>query len=56
MSDSNTIALTASRERLTQTYSGYLMLFLLVLAIAAQIWSIVELGNDNGSSIGYANR
>lgn len=51
MSDSNTFALTASRERLTQTYSGYLMLLLLVLAIAAQIWSIVELINDNGSTL-----
>ena len=51
MSESKAIALTASRERLTQTYSGYLMLLLLVLAIAAQVWSIVELINDNSSTL-----
>jgi regulator of protease activity HflC (stomatin/prohibitin superfamily) len=43
MPDSNAIALTASRERLTHTYSGYLMLLILVLAIVWQVWGIVNL-------------
>ena len=43
MTDSKTIALTASRERPAKSKSGYLMLLLLVVAIAWQAWGIVNL-------------
>jgi hypothetical protein len=43
MSDSKGIALTSSRETLARTSSGYLMLLLLVVAIAWQVWGIVNL-------------
>ncbi len=47
MSDSKTIALTASRERPASTSSGYLMLLLLLVAIIVQVWGIVGLARDN---------
>ena len=47
MSDSKTIALTASRERPASTSSGYLMLVLLLVAIVVQVWGIVGLARDN---------
>lgn len=47
MTESNVIALNSSRERLASTASGYLMLFVLLLALVAQIWAIVELASDN---------
>ncbi len=43
MSDSNGIALTSSRERPASTFSGLLMLLLLLVAILWQIWGIVTL-------------
>ena len=51
MSESNAIALTASRERPTQSYSGYFMLLVLLVALGAQIWSIVQLANGNSGMI-----
>lgn len=47
MTESNVIALNSSRERLASTASGYLMLFVLLLALVAQVWAIVELASDN---------
>ena len=43
MSESNAIALTSSRERPASTFSGLLMLLLLLVAITWQIWGIVNL-------------
>jgi regulator of protease activity HflC (stomatin/prohibitin superfamily) len=43
MVDSKSTALTSSRERPAQTISGYLMLLLLVVAIAWQAWGIANL-------------
>src|SRR6186713_1349349 len=45
MSESKTIALTASRERPAQAYSGYLMLLVLLVAIIVQVWGIFGLAN-----------
>jgi regulator of protease activity HflC (stomatin/prohibitin superfamily) len=41
--------LSASRERPAQTFSGYLMLLLLLLAVAVQVYGIAELAGDNKS-------
>jgi len=46
MSDTPTIALTASRERPAATASGYFMLVLLLLAVIVQVFGIVSLAND----------
>jgi regulator of protease activity HflC (stomatin/prohibitin superfamily) len=46
MTESNVIALNASRERTAATMSGYVMLALLLLAIVVQVWAVVELAND----------
>ena len=51
MTESNVIALNMSRERVASTASGYLMLILLLLAILAQVWGIVELANDRPSML-----
>jgi len=50
MTESNVIALTASRERQASTLSGYLMLLVLLLSILVQIWGIVQLANDRPSA------
>ncbi|MFL6724445.1 MAG: SPFH domain-containing protein, partial [Sphingomicrobium sp.] len=50
MTESNVIALTASRERLAATISGYLMLVVLLLAGMVQLWGIFELANDRPST------
>ena len=50
MTESNVIALTASRERQATTMSGYFMLFVLLLSIVVQIWGIVQLANDRPSA------
>jgi len=47
MTESNVSALNLSRERSAATMSGYLMLFILLLSIAAQVWAVAELANDN---------
>ena len=49
MTEPNVIALTASRERPAGTMSGYVMLFILLLAILVQVWGIIELANDRPS-------
>jgi len=40
------IALQASRERTAATFSGYMMLLVLLLSIAATIFAVVRLAND----------
>lgn len=47
MTESKVIALNSSRERPAGTTSGYLMLFVLLLSIIAQVWGIAELASDN---------
>ena len=44
MTDSTVIALSANRERPASTISGYMMLIVLLLAIAAEIWAVIQLG------------
>jgi len=51
MVESNVVALTSSRERQASTASGYAMLLLLVLAAIVQVWGIVQLANDNPSTL-----
>jgi regulator of protease activity HflC (stomatin/prohibitin superfamily) len=46
MANNKVIALNATTERPADTYSGYLMLVLLVLVIAFQAFSIYNLAND----------
>ena len=46
MSESKIMALTASHERASATTSGYIMLLLLLIAVAVQIFGIVSLVND----------
>jgi len=53
MADSTTIALTASRERPAQTYSGYLMLLLLLVAIVWQVWGIVNLARGAEGALAH---
>jgi regulator of protease activity HflC (stomatin/prohibitin superfamily) len=55
MVESTVVALTSSRERQASTASGYLMLLLLVLAIFVQVWGIVQLANDNPSTVALAS-
>jgi regulator of protease activity HflC (stomatin/prohibitin superfamily) len=54
MTESNVIALTMSRERPAATMSGYMMLLLLLLSIAVQIWGVYELANDNDGALQIA--
>ena len=51
MTESNVIALNASRERPAATMSGYFMLFILLLSIVTQVWGIVALANDSEALI-----
>ncbi len=51
MYESTIFALTSSRERPAATASGYVMLLLLLLAIAMQIFGIVSLANDRNSIV-----
>jgi regulator of protease activity HflC (stomatin/prohibitin superfamily) len=53
MSDSKTIQLTASRERLAQAISGYLMLLLLLVAIAWQVWGIASLARGADGAMAH---
>jgi len=46
MTDSTIFALTSSRERPASTASGYMMLALLLLAIALLVFGVVALAND----------
>ena len=54
MNDRGTINLTASRERAASTFGGYVMLILLALTIALQVWGIVNLANDNANALTIA--
>jgi regulator of protease activity HflC (stomatin/prohibitin superfamily) len=47
MTESNVIALNMSRERPAPTISGYMMLAVLLVAIAVQIWGIAEVAGDS---------
>jgi regulator of protease activity HflC (stomatin/prohibitin superfamily) len=47
MSDRGTTNLSSSKERHAQTFSGYAMLILLVIAIALQLFGIFRLASDN---------
>ena len=51
MPESNVIALTSSRERVASTASGYVMLALLLVAIIAQVWGVIQLANDQPSTM-----
>lgn len=53
MADGNVIALTATSERPAATFSGYLMLMLLLVAIFADVYGITQLGaaGDLGTGI-----
>ncbi len=53
MADPKGIALTSSRERPASTYSGYLMLLLLVIAIAWQIGGIVNLARGADGAVAH---
>src|SRR4030095_1090732 len=53
MSKSNAIALTSSRERPAGSFSGYLMLILLLVAIVWQVWGIVNLAQGNDSAFAH---
>ena len=51
MSTRDVIALKASAERPASTTSGYLMLILMLLSIAAAIWGFAEIAGDQGALI-----
>lgn len=51
MTESNVIALTASRERTSAAASGYMMLALLLLSIAVLVWAVVQLANDQATTV-----
>jgi regulator of protease activity HflC (stomatin/prohibitin superfamily) len=53
MAESKTIALTASRERPSNTFSGYLMLLLLLVAIVWQVWGIVNLARGAEGALAH---
>ena len=51
MTESNVIALNSSRERPASTASGYVMLALLLLAIVAQVWGVIQLAHGTGGAL-----
>ena len=55
MTESNVNALNLSRERGASTASGYVMLLILLLAIAVQIWGVFQLANDNAGPLEIAS-
>jgi regulator of protease activity HflC (stomatin/prohibitin superfamily) len=55
MDNDNVIALTSSRERAASTSSGYFMLVLLLVAIAVQVFGVLNLANDNISALPIAS-
>lgn len=55
MAKSDVIALTSSRERAASASSGYVMLVVLLLAIAMQIYGVVELVKDNMTALSLAS-
>lgn len=54
MSDRGIVNLTSSRERGAQAFSGYALLFLLLLALAVQIYGITSLINDDKGVLAVA--
>ena len=52
MANDKIIALTATSERPASTMSGYAMLFVLLLAILADIYGIMQLGTYGGEAVG----
>jgi regulator of protease activity HflC (stomatin/prohibitin superfamily) len=48
------VNLAASHERKAQSFSGYSMLALLLIAAAVQVYGLVELANDNRSLVSIA--
>ena len=54
MTESNINALNLSRERAASTASGYIMLLVLLLAIVAQVWGILQLAGDQGGEVSIA--
>ena len=54
MIDTNVFALNSSRERPASTASGYAMLLILFLALALQVWGVVQLANDNANVLTVA--
>jgi regulator of protease activity HflC (stomatin/prohibitin superfamily) len=55
MTESNVIALNASRERPAASMSGFVMLLILLLAIVVQVWGIVELATGRPSAAALAS-
>ena len=55
MAKGDVIALTSSRERAASASSGYVMLVVLLLAIAMQIYGVVELVKDNPTALSLAS-
>lgn len=53
MSESKGIALTSSRERPAGSFSGYLMLLLLLVAILGQVWGIVNLARGADGTLAH---
>ena len=47
MAKDNVIALNATTERTAETFSGYLMLILLLVVVACQAFGVYNLANDN---------
>ena len=54
MSDS-VIALKSSNERPANAFSGYLMLFVLLVVIVLQAFGIFRLATDNGGVLEFAS-
>ena len=52
MANDKVIALTATSERPASTMSGYAMLLVLLLAVLADIYGIIQLGNYGGEAFG----
>jgi regulator of protease activity HflC (stomatin/prohibitin superfamily) len=53
MTNTSVFALTASRERPAATSSGYLMLLVLLLAIALQVWGVLGLARGDNSAAAH---
>lgn len=54
MNESNVVALNSSRERPASTASGYIMLLVLLLALAVQLYGILLLANDQAGVLPIA--
>ncbi len=54
MANDKVIALTATSERPASTMSGYAMLVLLLLAVLADVYGILQLGSYDGGTTGFA--